>query len=117
MAGILGKLGGRKQDVDIEDYLDELGLEEGDLLEEQADMWVLSYALEDLSDVEDIFGELRKGNQIILNIEPLRKKNKVKLRQAISELKGQVHDINGDIVALSQEKILVTPANVKIRKQ
>ncbi|MBS3060192.1 MAG: cell division protein SepF [DPANN group archaeon] len=118
MAGLLGKLSGRKDEhMEIEEYLEQLGLEEGDLLEEQADMWVISQTLEDLSDIDGILGELKKGNQVVLNIEPLKKKNKVKVRQAISELKGAVHDLNGDIVALNQEQVILTPSNVKVRRQ
>jgi SepF-like predicted cell division protein (DUF552 family) len=115
---ILGKLkmGGAKE-TDIEDYLNTLGIEEGDLLEEQADMWVKPFALEDVVDVERVNDELKKGNMVLLNIEPLYKKNTIKLRQAVSELKGTVHDINGDMARLSETKVLITPANVKIAKK
>jgi SepF-like predicted cell division protein (DUF552 family) len=116
--GILGKLkmGGAK-DTDIESFLTHLGLEEGDMLEEQADMWVRPCALEDVIDVEKVTQELKKGNIVLLNIEPLYKKNTIKLRQAVSEIKGTVHDINGDIARLSDTKVLITPSNVKIAKK
>ena len=115
---ILGKLKmGGSSGADIEEYLNTLGLEEGDLLEEHADMWVRPLALEDVVDVERVNDELKKGNMVLLNIEPLYKKNTIKLRQAVSELKGTVHDINGDIARLSDTKVLVTPANVKIAKK
>jgi SepF-like predicted cell division protein (DUF552 family) len=116
MAGILEKFKGKKG-VDIEEYLDTLGMEQDDLMVEHADMWVRPYALEDVIDVERVANELRKGNMVLLNIEPLFKKNAIKLRQAISELKGTVHDINGDIARITEHKLLVTPANVKIAKQ
>jgi SepF-like predicted cell division protein (DUF552 family) len=114
--GILEKFKG-KSEVDIEDYLDTLGLEEGDLLEEHADMWIKPYLLEEINDVQKISDELKKGNVVLLNIEPLYKKNTVKLRQAVSELKGTVHDINGDIARLSEHKVLLTPSGVKISKK
>ena len=116
--GILGKLkmGGTKG-TDIEDYLNTLGIEEGDLLEEQADMWVRPCALQDIADVEKVNDELTKGNIVLLNIEPLYKKNTIKLRQAVSEIKGKIHEINGDIARLSDTKVLITPANVKIAKK
>lgn len=103
--------------VDIEDYLDTLGLEETDLLEEHADMWVKSYALNDVVDIEKVSSELRKGNMVLLNIEPLYKKNTIKLRQAVSEIKGAVTEINGDIARLSEHKVLLTPSGVKISKK
>lgn len=117
--GILGKLKmmSAKPETDIEEYLDTLGLEEGDLLEEHADMWVKSYRLEDVADVERVNGELLKGNMVILDIEPLYKKNTIKLRQSISEIKGAVHSMNGDIARLTEQKILITPANIKFSKK
>ncbi|MBI4215067.1 cell division protein SepF [archaeon] len=118
MVGLLQKFkGGGAREADIESYLDTLGVEEGDLLEEHADMWVRPMALDDVSDVERVSGELRKGNIVLLNIEPLYKKNNVKLRQAVSELKGSVHDLNGDIARLSETKVLLTPGGVKITKK
>jgi len=114
--GFLGKIKG-KSEVDIEDYLDTLGLEEGDLLEEHADMWVKPYALEQVIDLEKVIDELKNGNIVLLNIEPLYKKNTIKLRQAVSELKGMITDLNGDIARLSEQKILITPSGVKIAKK
>jgi SepF-like predicted cell division protein (DUF552 family) len=116
--GVLGrlKMGGARE-ADIEEYLNTLGLEEDDLLEEHADMWVKPLVLEDVVDIERVSDELKKGNMVLLNIEPLYKKNTIKLRQAVSEIKGSVHDINGDIARLSDTKVLVTPANVKIAKK
>lgn len=116
--GILEKLSlGGRGDVDIEEYLDTLGIEEDDLLEEHADMWVKPLALEQVVDVERVSSELRKGNVVLLNIEPLYKKNTIKLRQAVSELKGTIHEINGDIARLTETKVLATPSGVKIAKR
>lgn len=118
--GIFGKLktlSATKPETDIEEYLDTLGIEDGDLLEEHADMWIKPFVLEDVIDVERVNDELKKGNIIILNIEPLYKKNTIKLRQAVSEIKGTVHAINGDIARLTEQRIMITPANVKVLKK
>jgi SepF-like predicted cell division protein (DUF552 family) len=116
--GILEKLSlSTRSDVDIEEYLNTLGVEEDDLLEEHADMWVKPIALEQVIDVERVSNELRKGNIVLLNIEPLYKKNTIKLRQAVSELKGTIHSINGDIARLTEHRILITPSGVKISKK
>ena len=117
MAGILEKFRGGGSSVDIEEYLNTLGLDQDDMLEEHADMWVKPLALEDVIDVENISSELKKGNVVILNIQPLFKKNSIKLRQAVSEIKGTVQNINGDIARLTESKILLTPSGVKIAKK
>lgn len=116
MAGILERLRTDKG-VDIEDYLDTLGVEEDDLLEEHANMWVRPYVLEEVVDVENINDELKKGNMVLLNIEPLYKKNMIKLRQVVSELRGTTTELNGDIARLSEHRILITPSGVKIAKK
>lgn len=118
MASLLDKfkLGGEKEEEDVEKYLNQLGLEEGDLMEEEADTWVDSMTLEKIDDVQNVMGQIREGNIVLVDIEPLYKKNNVKLRQSISELKGTVSDLNGDIARLSEEKVLVTPAGIKIKR-
>ena len=116
--GILGNMrkGGSKE-IDIEEYLDTLGLDADDMLEEHADMWIRPMSLEDLADVETVLAEVKKGNIVLLNIQPLYKRNTIKLRQAVSELKGTVHDINGDIARVTEHKVLVTPSGVKVVKE
>jgi SepF-like predicted cell division protein (DUF552 family) len=117
MAAFLDKLRTGAKETDVEDYLNTLGLESDDVLEEHADMWVKPASLEELAGVERVSDELRKGNIVLLNIEPLYKKNTVKLRQAISELKGTVAEINGDMARLAEHRILLTPSGVKIAKK
>jgi len=116
MASFLDALKGKSKG-NIEEYLDTLGIEEDDLLHEHADMWVKTLDLENVDHVGTISGELKKGNIVLLNIEPLFKKNQIKLRQAVSEVKGIVTEIDGDIARLSEHKILLTPSGVKIAKK
>ncbi len=115
--GVFDKLKGSRTETDIEEYLNTLGLEEEDLLEEHADMWIKPYVLEDTETVDKVNKELREKNIVLLNIQPLYKKNAAKLRQAIAELKGTAHEIDGDIVRLSEDKVLITPSGVKVYKK
>lgn len=117
MAKLLDKFKlGKGEDADVEKYLNQLGLEEGDLMEEEADTWVTTRTLSNVSDVQDIMQEVKKGNIVLVDIEQLYKKNTVKLRQSVSELKGTVSDLDGDIARLSEEKVLVTPSGIKIKR-
>jgi len=118
MAGLMDKLKMKrdKESEDVEEILNQLGLEEGDLMEEEADTWVRVTTLEEISDIDAVATELREGNLVLLNIAPMHKKNKVKLRQSISQLKGTVSDLNGDIARLSEEKVLATPSGTKIER-
>lgn len=118
MAGLLNKfkLGGKEAETDVEEYLNQLGLEEGDLMEEEADTWVKPMTLKAVNDVQGIATEVKEGNVVLLDIDTMYRKNTVKLRQCISELKGTVNDLNGDIARLSEEKVLLTPSGVKIKR-
>ncbi|MEM4221935.1 MAG: cell division protein SepF [archaeon] len=115
MAGVFSKIFKRKSEGNVDDILTILGSEE--MFAEQADMWVKSMVLDDVTNVEQIAQELRQGNEVILNIEPLSKKNAIKLRQAIAELKSVIQEINGDIARISEQKILLTPSGVKIARK
>jgi SepF-like predicted cell division protein (DUF552 family) len=114
--GILERLTTRTAETDVEEYLNTLGVDQDDLLEEHADMWIRNMVLEQVQDIEKVSTEIRKGNIVLLNIESMAKKNSIKLRQAVSELKGTVHTINGDIARLSEHRLIITPSGVKIAK-
>ncbi len=118
MAGFMDKLKVNKNEEseDVEEILNQLGLEEGDLMQEEADTWVKVSTLENSSDLDVVASELREGNLVLLNIGPMYRKNKVKLRQSISQLKGTVSDLNGDIARLSEDKVLATPSGTKIER-
>ncbi len=121
MAGFLnkfkGKLGGEGEEgIDVDEFLDTLGIENDDLLVEEADMWVRPYILEDTEDVAAIGDDLDKGNIVILNVEPLYKRNAIKLKQAVSRIKDHARGIDGDIARLSEYKLLLTPRGVKVAK-
>ena len=121
MASFLNKFKGKisgegDEGIDVDEFLDTLGIENEDLLVEEADMWVRPYILEDTEDVAAISEDLDKGNIVILNVEPLYKRNTIKLKQAVSRIKEHSRGIDGDIARLSEYKLLLTPSGVKVAK-
>ena len=102
--------------VDVDEYLDTLGLEQEDLLQDEADVWVKPYVLEDVGDTVAITDDLKSGNIVLLNIEPLYKRNTTKLKQAVNELKALVKSLDGDVARLSEYKLIFTPHGVKFAK-
>lgn len=107
---------GAESEVDVNEYLDTLGIEQEDLLQDEADVWVKPYVLEDVGDTAAITEDLRNGNIVMLNIEPLYKRNTIKLKQAVNELKSFVKGIDGDVARLSEFKLIFTPRGVKFAK-
>ncbi|MDD5317585.1 MAG: cell division protein SepF [Candidatus ainarchaeum sp.] len=102
--------------MDVEEYMDTVELENVDLLHEPADFYVKPVALESESDIKVIMDELKQKNIILLNITPMMR-NQNKLKQLIGELKLYVTKLNGDVARIDNEKLLLTPAKVKIVKK
>ncbi len=57
-----------------------------------------------------------KGMVLILRVTPLAQKDVKKLRKMVEELYVIARDSNSDIARLGEERIIVTPPNVKIWK-
>jgi SepF-like predicted cell division protein (DUF552 family) len=112
----LSKALGLSKDMDVEEYMDTMELENVDLLHEAADFYVKPVALESEADAKVIQDELKQRNIILLNITPMMR-NQAKLRTIVNDLKTFVVKLNGDIARIDNEKILLTPAKVKIVKR
>ena len=109
------KLIGKREEIDIEEVLNSMDSEEEDVYAD-ADALVRPVLLTTDADRDLAIAEAKKGNIILLNIADISKRNPIKLRDYISQIKKEVESINGDIARISQEKVIVTPSRVKIVK-
>ena len=76
---------------------------------------VRPFILEDFSDVKQIVDSIRQGYTIALvNIAPLKEKDLVELKRAISKLKKTVDAVEGDIAGFSDDYIVVVPSFAEI---
>ncbi|PIN98221.1 MAG: hypothetical protein COT90_05330 [Candidatus Diapherotrites archaeon CG10_big_fil_rev_8_21_14_0_10_31_34] len=115
--GLMDKMFKKQEDnVDIEEFLNNLDVEEETMVED-ADAYVKPISLTGDEDTAMVIAELRKGNIILLNIGDLSKRNAIKLRDLVKQIRNVADEINGDIARISTERILVTPAKVKIIKR
>ena len=64
-----------------------------------------------------VLDEAKKGNIILLNISDLSKRNAIKLRDMIGQIRDGIEQIDGDIARISQDRVLITPSKVKIVKR
>ncbi len=119
MVGFLKKFTGQpaNEENEVEEYLDTLGLENEDFMEEEADVWIKPFVLEDVGDAALIEQELGNGSIVLLNIEPLMKRNAIKLKQVVTKIKGIAKAKDGDIARLSEYKLLVTPKGIKVSRR
>jgi len=107
----------RKDDnIDIEDFLNNLDAED-DMTYEEADAFVKPLTLASEADIEMVVNEAKAGNIVLLNIGELSKRNAIKLKELVTRIKSGIETIDGDIARISHERVLVTPSKVKIIKK
>ena len=117
--GIFDKLGqafGVSKELSIEEYMGSAEMENVDILNEPADMYVKPVSIVNEADVKLIQDELNKKNIILLNIEEINKRPNTR-NAIVSSLKEFATKINGDIAQIDESRILMTPAKVKIIKK
>ncbi len=112
--GFFDKIFGSKETVDVPD-LEDLMSAEGDVVSPPADFYVKRIDLRNEGDGDLAVKELSTKNIIIVNVTPLAKQPN-RLKTILSKLKVHTGKINGDIALLSQDMLILTPANVKIVK-
>lgn len=106
----------REDPMDIEEFLNSVDVEEETSMED-ADAFVKPLTLNRIEDAQLAVNEAKAGNIVLLNIADLSKRNAIKLKELITDIKSNIHAINGDIARISQDRILVTPSKVKIVKR
>jgi SepF-like predicted cell division protein (DUF552 family) len=73
--------------------------------------------LRDLSDLETIKNEVKKGNILILRITPLASKSIEDVKHAVNELYEFAESIGGDIARLGEERVVICPQNIRIWRE
>lgn len=82
--------------------------------ENQKKSYLKAMPLRDLSDVEVVKHELKRGNIIILKITPLARKSIEDVKVAVNELSSFTKSIEGDIASLGEERVVIVPKAVRI---
>lgn len=78
---------------------------------------VRPFIMEDYSDTKAILNTLREGKTIaLINIKPLKDKDLIELKRAISNLKKTCDAINGDIAGFGDDYIVVVPSFAKVHR-
>ncbi len=111
-----GIFGGKREEPDIEEFLNSLG-EEEEVEEEEAERYVKPLSLTSVQDYDKVMAEINKGNIVLLNIRPLSTRNAVGLKEVVSRIKESVVGMGGDIARITEFYVLITPPGIKIVKR
>ena len=105
------------EEVDLSEYLEGLGLHEGELLDEDKYTYVKSVDADSSAVSADVEKELKKGNIVIVDTTKLSHSNKLLLKKLFDDLKRFEHEIDGDMGRVSETKILIVPSGYRILKR
>ncbi|MCD6434024.1 MAG: cell division protein SepF [Candidatus Diapherotrites archaeon] len=106
----------REEEVNIEEILNSMDSEE-EFLYEDADAYVVPVSLQTEEDVAKTIEQVKQGNVVLLNISDLLRRNTLKLREYVDDIKNSIGELDGDIARITEDRILITPSRVKIIKR
>lgn len=83
----------------------------------KAKILVRPFVLKSYEDISPILNSLREGYTIaIIDIKPLRSKDIIELKRAISKIKKTADALEGSIAGFGENIIIVTPSFAEIHK-
>jgi SepF-like predicted cell division protein (DUF552 family) len=78
---------------------------------------VRPFVMEEFEDIKDILDVLRGGSTIaLINIKPLKDKDIVELKRAISKLRKTCEAIDGDIAGFGEDYVVAAPYFARIHR-
>jgi len=83
---------------------------------QQSPTYLKAITIRDPSDIHSIKEDIKKNMILILRVTPLAQKDVEELRKVVEELYKIAKDAGADIARLGEERIIVTPTDVKIWK-
>jgi len=99
---------------DEEDYV-EIDLDA--VKSEENRVFVKPFILRSFENVDDILNSLREGFTIaVIDIKPLKSKDIIELKRAISKIKKTIDALEGSIAGFGENTIIATPKFAKIFK-
>ena len=85
--------------------------------EQQSKVIVRPFVIEEFEDIKEILDVLREGSTIALvNIKPLKDKDLVELKRAISKLRKTCEAIDGDIAGFGEDYVMAVPYFARIHR-
>ena len=97
----------KKKDKEPDDFLD---LEEYN----RKKLQIKVVTFNSYDDAKKAISSLTSNAVTLINMKPLRQSNMTELKRALEELKRAVSVFEGDIAAVSQDTVVLTPKSIEI---
>ncbi len=89
----------------------------GSSKEDKSKVTVRPFVMEEFEDIKEILDVLREGSTIALvNIRPLKEKDLVELKRAVSKLRKTCEAIDGDIAGFGEDYVVAVPYFARIHR-
>ena len=110
---VLERIFGIGSREEVEEYV------ELDFDEEKNDgtVYIVVEKLDSSSDVDRVKRLLREGFIVFVSIKAMKERDMSELKRAISSLRKTCAAINGDIVGVSDEWVIVTPSFARVYRE
>ena len=114
-ARIVNMMGGREPEAISEGGEKEYVELDTTAAETRGKVVVRPFVMENFEDIKAVVDVLRDGNTIaIVNIRPLKEKDIIELKRAISKLKKTSDAVSGDLAGFGDDYIIATPSFAQI---
>ena len=103
-----------ERESDDEGYVE---VENSSNREDRSKVLVRPFVMEEFEDIKDILDILREGSTIaLINIKPLKDKDLVELKRAITKLRKTCEAIDGDIAGFGEDYVVAVPYFARIHR-
>jgi len=107
-----------EEEDNMEQVSDYVELDSPSQREEKSRVIVRPFVMEEFEDIKDILDAIREGSTIaLINIRPLKEKDLVELKRAISKLRKTCTAIDGDIAGFGEDYVVAVPYFARIHRQ
>ncbi len=111
--GIFEKLLGKSEKVPVEEY-EELDLSEYEAeIESEGTTYVKVAEVTGINEIPEIRRQIYEGNIVIADVAYI-KHDKLTFERVLKDLRLLAEDVNGDIVGLGDDYIIITPTGIKV---
>jgi len=85
--------------------------------EDKSKVTVRPFVMEEFEDIKEVLDVLREGSTVaLINIKPLKDKDLVELKRAISKLRKTCDAIEGDIAGFGEDYVVAVPYFARIHR-
>ena len=111
--GIFEKLLGKSDKVPVEEY-EELDLSEYEAeIESEGTTYIKVAEVTGINEIPEIRRQIYEGNIVIADVAYI-KHDKLTFERVLKDLRLLAEDVNGDIVGLGEDYIIITPTGIKV---